>query len=397
MRVPMPRTYSFSLTTIIISHHSILLWQITVHLPGDMSIPEYTTLKIMGDISVELVTGELPEDACLYILVGPTGGGKSRFIQALAGDFQDLGISKDQLAGFTQKVSMYRLVNVLFQFRGIGNDRPIYLIDTPGFSDPKLSNVGVLYTLGAVSKELQPALRSGNTNPGKILFMTPITETRMPGTKRRTIDLLTALVQPSKGRPAFTIVTTMWDKLYTERARQRAEASYEQLRDDIFKVFIDNGATIEQFINTRSSALNILDKQLQSVDNNGSSEINVEAYNACIYRDLHERIEGALQRKQMIQADLAHPEVQKNLELKALLESTHLENEETLTKFAKEFLLPAFPPPGFEDAHYRLLKSLLGTYIPNTTFMRIFILRYHLTGLVRSAKRRGSKWFKPKA
>jgi len=38
----------------------------------------------------------------------------SPFIPALAGDSQDLGISKDQLAGFTQKASAYRLVNVFF-------------------------------------------------------------------------------------------------------------------------------------------------------------------------------------------------------------------------------------------------------------------------------------------
>ncbi|KAF9031775.1 hypothetical protein BJ165DRAFT_1599220 [Panaeolus papilionaceus] len=196
-----------------------------------MSIPEYTYLKILGDISVEPVTvKELPDDAITYILWGPTGAGKScyliyelhykrKFIQALAGDSQDLGISKDQLAGFTQKASAYKLVNVLFQVEG--KYRPIYLMDTPGFSDPKISSLGVFE----------------NTSYVKYLFLTPVTDTRMPGSKRRTIDMLTTLLQPSKYCTPFTIVTTMWNTLHTERARQHAETHYEQLRGDIFKAF----------------------------------------------------------------------------------------------------------------------------------------------------------------
>ncbi|KAF9033893.1 hypothetical protein BJ165DRAFT_1514751 [Panaeolus papilionaceus] len=105
---------------------------------------------------------------------------------------------------------------------------PIYLINTPGFSDPKISSFGVLLSQTTIYED---------RSYSKTLFLTPVTDTRMPGSKRRTIDLLTAWVQPSKYHTAFTLVTTMWNTLHTERAHQHAEAHYEQLRGDIFKAF----------------------------------------------------------------------------------------------------------------------------------------------------------------
>ncbi|KAF9033883.1 hypothetical protein BJ165DRAFT_1567250 [Panaeolus papilionaceus] len=157
--------------------------------------------------------------------------------------------------------------------------------------------------------------------------------------------------------------------------------------------FGDMGATIARFSNTRDTALSILDMGPWLND----SEIDVEGAKACMYRDLHERIEGALQQKQVIQSELVHPAAQTNPELRALLERNLAANEETLKTFIKEFLTLGFPPAGFEDCHYRLLKSLLGKYIPHTTSMKIFVLRYHLTRVVRNAKRHGSKWFNPRA
>ncbi|KAF9033853.1 hypothetical protein BJ165DRAFT_1514464 [Panaeolus papilionaceus] len=111
---------------------------------------------------------------------------------------------------------------------------PIYLIDTPGFSDPKISSWGVFESQNTI---VEYTNHSRKTSYCKILFLTPITDTRMPGSKRRTIEMLTAYFQPSKYCAAFTIVTTMWNTLHTERAHQHAEAHYEQLRGDIFKAF----------------------------------------------------------------------------------------------------------------------------------------------------------------
>ena len=76
----------------------------------------------------------------------------TQLIQALAGDSQDLGISKDQLAGFTQTAAAYRIVNVMFQNEG--KALPIVLIDTPGFSDPKISHIGVTTSVNDLEQKI---------------------------------------------------------------------------------------------------------------------------------------------------------------------------------------------------------------------------------------------------
>ncbi|KAF9033865.1 hypothetical protein BJ165DRAFT_1598696 [Panaeolus papilionaceus] len=367
-----------------------------------MNTPEYANLKITGDISVESVTQKLPDDAFVYTLLGPTGAGKSCLIQALAGGSQDLGISKNQLAGVTQTAAAYRLVNVLFQDEG--RDIPIFLVDTPGFSDPKISHLGIFAAKNKFQRKIKKETRV------KVLFLTPVTNTRVPGTKRRTIEMLTAMYEPSKYSFPLTIVTTMWNTLYTERSHQRAEENYAQLRDDIWKAwlsilisritqltnfeqgFSDMGVTTVRFTNTRESALAILDTGPWEND----LFVNAVAGGALLFCDLRERIENALQQKEIIASDLTHPEAQTNLELRAIHTKNHRDNEKTLKKFVKEFLVWRSPPVGYEDAHYHLLKSLLGTYIPLTMSIRIFVLQCQVARLVRHAKRRGAKWFEHK-
>ncbi|KAF9033830.1 hypothetical protein BJ165DRAFT_1598679 [Panaeolus papilionaceus] len=283
-----------------------------------MSIHEYTRLKIIGDISVEPVTDKLPGDAFIYLLWGPTGAGKSCFIQALAGDSQDLGISKDQLAGVTQTAAAYKVVNVLLQDEE--KDRPIYVIDTPGFSDPQISSLGVFISGEAIKRPLSIHYRHDQE-------------------------------------------------------------------------FSDMGATIARFANTRDSALEILDMEPW----NNDSRANIRTAMTSLYQDLHERIDGLLQRKKDIQSELADPLAQTNDELGALLEKNYTENEELLTVFVQELLSIPYLPPEYEEARYGLIKSLLASsIIPLTMSVRFFVLRYQLTGLVRHAKRRGARWFKPR-
>ncbi|KAF9030790.1 hypothetical protein BJ165DRAFT_1535627 [Panaeolus papilionaceus] len=104
---------------------------------------ELNNLEVTGDISVKPVT-KIPGGKVVYIIMGPTGAGKSTFIEALAGGSQNLAISSDQLAGFTQHVTAYKLVNVVRRYTG----RVIYLVDTPGFSDDKISEIEVMDMLG---------------------------------------------------------------------------------------------------------------------------------------------------------------------------------------------------------------------------------------------------------
>ncbi|KAF9037223.1 P-loop containing nucleoside triphosphate hydrolase protein [Panaeolus papilionaceus] len=164
----------------------------------------------------------------LYSIMGPTGAGKSSFIEALAGESQQLSISKNQLAGYTQTVHAYRLVNVVSTI--YMTPRPVYLIDTPGFSDSKISEKEIMDMVRKWMKDNH--LEFVN----RILFLTPITETRLPGSRRKTIEMLKQLLAPSRDLGAVIFVTTMWDTLHNERTQKRAESNFAQLRDEVCKV-----------------------------------------------------------------------------------------------------------------------------------------------------------------
>ncbi|KAF9033908.1 hypothetical protein BJ165DRAFT_1567287 [Panaeolus papilionaceus] len=212
--------------------------------------------------------------------------------------------------------------------------------------------------------------------------MPSINHTGMPGSRQRTIDMLQAYLQLSKQAVALTIVTTMWDTLHGERSHQHAESHYAQLKDDIFKEFSNRGATAAQFTNTKRSALEILDMG-PGIDGN-SLRANLPLMDKCLYQDLHGRINNALRKKGVIETELAQPEAKVNPEFRCLLEKDYEENKQTLTTFTRDFVEMGFPLVGFEEAHYRLLKILMGSYIPHTTSTRIFALRCLLKHLVRN-------------
>ncbi|KAF9049140.1 hypothetical protein BJ165DRAFT_1581052 [Panaeolus papilionaceus] len=338
-----------------------------------MLLPKLQTLHINGDISVEPVTGCIPNDPypTLYLIMGPTGAGKSSFIEALAGESQQLSISKNQLAGYTQTVNAYRLMNVVSTI--MSTTHPVYLIDTPGFSDSKISTIEIMDMVKKWLKENDLEYVDG------ILFLTPITDTRLPGSRRKTIAMLQQLLAPTHNLGSVIFVTTMWDALHNEHTRKRAESNFEQLRDGICKEFFEEqrfkerrfegqSVSITRFMNTKSSALEAMDPVWDIVGSFSQSEMSASPN---LYRDLHERIEGGLQAKQMIELELAQPEAQTNSELRTIFEKNQRENDETLTKFIAQLANFRSIPKGLEGAHQRLQASIEAMHrAPPPTFLQ---------------------------
>ncbi|KAF9040936.1 hypothetical protein BJ165DRAFT_1493399 [Panaeolus papilionaceus] len=99
---------------------------------------KYDTIQVNGPINIVPITPEHMKGkyVLLYILMGPTGSGKSSFIESLAPD-QHLDISKDSLESVTQEVNCYQVVNL--GLKPEYSDRLFVLMDTPGFLDPRLS------------------------------------------------------------------------------------------------------------------------------------------------------------------------------------------------------------------------------------------------------------------
>ncbi|PPR05566.1 hypothetical protein CVT24_003233 [Panaeolus cyanescens] len=219
-----------------------------------------------------------------------------------------MGISKDQLESFTKKVTAYEMVGAYLK----PDWNPICLLDCPGFSDNSLSELEIVEMVNKWMKECSIFNLDG------ILYFCPITDTRLPGTRRKTMEMLKALVKSSsdghKNEGAVTIVTTMWDQVWCPQIAERAERNYTQLKDGVWKDMIKQGACITKFNNTQESALSVLDCALASwsicadyayhVGILDYGELRETGCGPFLYEDLISRIETARQRQVTLQSDL---------------------------------------------------------------------------------------------
>ncbi|KAF9032029.1 hypothetical protein BJ165DRAFT_1599134 [Panaeolus papilionaceus] len=257
---------------------------------------ELEEFRVTSNIAIEPVA-RIPDEAVVYIIMGPTGAGKSTFIEALAGGSQNLAISSNQLAGYTQRVTAYKLVNVAQK----QSARAIYLVDTPGFSDSKISEMEV-------------------------------------------VDMLRD-----------------WLKENCERTRSQAEQNFERLKAGVFKGFFGEETDLKRFMGTRTSALQVLDSNVWYYDQPLYRSTITSTH---LYCDLHERIEAALQKKDMIESDLTHSDTQSNRVLEAIREQDQKENDETLAKFISQLVKFGRPPPEFREGAQALRKTIVANIIP---------------------------------
>ncbi|KAF9042323.1 hypothetical protein BJ165DRAFT_1486798 [Panaeolus papilionaceus] len=306
---------------------------------------KYEYLRVSGEVTITPCGPELVGKSGNYILImGPTGSGKSSFVEALAGGHKSLGISKDQLSGYTQEVSAYKVENAAYVFGALGGKVPCYLLDTPGFSDSKIPELEILQK----AKEWMRVHKLRAID--HILFLCPITDTRVPGSKRRTIKMMQVLLGMAAADEC-TIVTTMWNGLNSARARERAEAHFAQLRDEIWKDFTDHGARVVKFENNQLSALQILDdatsKSINLVFHRQTITASADAA-VFLYQELLDRIEGAKRTKQLGRVEKLQLYAEPHEELESLMDQQIKEAEADIDKFITQLVEFGSAPSGFE-------------------------------------------------
>ena len=123
-------------------------------------------------------------------------------------------------------------------------------MDTPGFDDSSRTDGQVL---GEVASWLTSAYESRRLLSG-IIYVHPITSTRMRGSAVRSLDVFSKLVGPDSFHNIL-LVTTMWDLLPEQLVGQQRE---EQLREEWWRMLIDKGSTTARSAGDRDSALAIL-------------------------------------------------------------------------------------------------------------------------------------------
>ncbi|KAF9037179.1 hypothetical protein BJ165DRAFT_1614735 [Panaeolus papilionaceus] len=323
----------------------------------------YKKIRVGGTVSVELidrleeVRGKLHPTMVILIL-GPTGAGKSTFIEALDSN-KSLKISSNQLEGFTQSISLYKLINVE---RGVNQ---VYLIDVPGFADTKISEMRIVSML----KDWMKAVEQVLFYIYRVLYFTPVNNPRLPGSHRQVLRTFQALTGVRTAK-SITIVTTMWDCVWNETGRKRAESNYNQLQEDIWKEYVDQGTVILKFHNTQESALSIVDKAFNRYSGpnfalvgmvvSDATHVRDTSFGTDLYNNLQQRIHNLNMEITNIKSDLLGAAEQGDTQLTATLTPRLSEAKKLLAMFEQEmsdFGSHLHAPPIDNMPHPQMLQS----------------------------------------
>ncbi|PPR00175.1 hypothetical protein CVT24_005087 [Panaeolus cyanescens] len=276
------------------------------------------------------------------MLLGLTGAGKSNFIERLHSDSNPnsnssststsaLGISGNSLESVTQTPALYKLNNVVYSSHPHSNSnsslrsslraavpfvprqRSIYIIDCPGFADTQLSEHRVVRML---QDWIEVNIRGFALNT--ILYFHRITDNRLSGSKRATVELMRALVGEPGGMIWTGVVTTRWDTLWTDKQKKSAEERFGELKEGCLKRAFGRTAAGDtfRFDNTQQSALHILDNVyrrhskfpmgmlISPVWTYTNKEYRNSPFAGLVYRGMGERMEGVRKRLRVVDEEI---------------------------------------------------------------------------------------------
>ncbi|KAF9444015.1 hypothetical protein P691DRAFT_737086 [Macrolepiota fuliginosa MF-IS2] len=177
--------------------------------------------------------------------MGPTGAGKSTFIQTMIGrETNGVGHS---LESYTNQISAMRVT--------FSDGVSVVLVDTPGFDDTHLSDLDILKI---VAKWLEDIRRRSLTLSG-ILYLHRISDNRMAGTPLKNLKMFKKLC----GEDFFEkviLTTTMWpevgggveEDIYIRREGELSRTYWAEMTN--------KGSFTCRFRNTQASAWEILNR-----------------------------------------------------------------------------------------------------------------------------------------
>ncbi|KXN85557.1 Signal recognition particle SEC65 subunit [Leucoagaricus sp. SymC.cos] len=220
----------------------------------------------------------------IVVVMGPTGAGKSTFIQTITErhyDNKEVGHSFRSATSevsslritFKRQISGSQLNDQLAQHSG---DMPLnhpsaqpekrsslVLVDTPGFDDTEKSDLEVLKTIAEWLKKVGAVKGShGQNTPTRIsgiLYLHRITDVRISGTVLKNFDMFQKLCGTDFYR-RVALVTTMWpdesDKVTDSECRRREK----ELKENYWNVMITMGSRVYRFTKRAESAERIINE-----------------------------------------------------------------------------------------------------------------------------------------
>ncbi|KAF8198131.1 P-loop containing nucleoside triphosphate hydrolase protein [Pholiota molesta] len=166
--------------------------------------------------------------------MGPTGSGKSTFINTLLGK-EEMKVTH-KLESCTQ---VLQAAVIMPAGSDSTDDGRLIIVDTPGFDDTSLSDVEIL---DRISSWLATSYNCSMKLAG-LIYLHDMTTTRMLGSSLKNLAVFTQLCG-DKNMRVVTLMTTKWDRVVPA---ELAPGREEQLKDMYWREMIDLGATYTQY------------------------------------------------------------------------------------------------------------------------------------------------------
>ncbi|KAN0115439.1 P-loop containing nucleoside triphosphate hydrolase protein [Hyaloscypha variabilis] len=173
----------------------------------------------------------------IIIVMGVTGVGKSTFIRHATGLDVKVGHSQNAC---TETVTLYQIP-----------DTEVYLMDTPGFDDPKVSDADILKI---IATSLMDTFNDQADIKGA-LYVHSLQEVRMRGSGIKNLLMFKKLLGMN-GMSHCRLVTSKWS-LQPESVSVAREEELCQ-KEDFWKPFLAAGAKTARFHDSTSSAIDII-------------------------------------------------------------------------------------------------------------------------------------------
>ncbi|KAF9447342.1 hypothetical protein P691DRAFT_776210 [Macrolepiota fuliginosa MF-IS2] len=194
----------------------------------------------------EIEIADIQDDDVVIVFMGPTGAGKSYFIDLLTN--QQAKRAGDTLMSVTKKVQATCIQHP-------DNHSRIVLVDTPGFGD---TTGGDALVLKLVSKWLQRTYKRGIKLSG-IAYLHCITAKRMRGSTCKSLHVFGKICGDIAANQVL-LVSTMWQSTKSEDGAKKEE----QLKAEYWKPLIDAGARVDRLtLNNTSEAWRVIDNLIK--------------------------------------------------------------------------------------------------------------------------------------